>query len=800
MNDTVATPKPRGRSVSRILEGYRPSGIDEMLDPDGGLRPGWARLVDAFDRLGAGELRKRFSRADQYLRDAGVYYRVYGGSQTEREWPLAHVPLLIGEAEWTGLEVALCQRAELLERLVADIYGDNDLVRRGLLPPSLIASNPEYLRPMAGVRPPDGHYLHFCAFDLGRGPDGRWWVLGDRTQAPSGAGFSLENRVATTRALPDVFADMNVHRLAGFFRKFRDALHAMATTHDGRVAILTPGPLNETYFEHAYIARYLGIMLLEGGDLTVSGGQLMVRTVSGLKPVGVLWRRMDGAFTDPLEFRGDSRIGCPGLAESVRNGAPAMVNALGAGILETRAFLAFLPALSRHLLGEELAIPNLATWWCGDPSAASHARANLDRMMIGPALSPRLPFDDPESTRLGRSLDPVARADLMARLSTAAPDLVAQEAVTLSTTPVFVHGHFEPRPASVRVYVARTADGWTVMPGGFARVGLTSDASAIAMQRGGLAADVWIVSDGPVAKETLLPGETTRFARGLPGSLPSRAAENLTWLGRYIERSESVVRILRAHHARLAEASGADQALLSSVSDLLETAGVDVEEPVPYGLLSSVDGAVSSAGHIRDRFSPDGWMALRDLSKTLHRFQGTIAAGDDAARAMTVILRKLAGFSGLVHENMYRFAGWRFLEVGRRLERGIQMSRLLAALTGRNAPEGALELLLEVGDSVMTHRRQYSVSSGRLTVVDLLALDPMNPRSVMFQVDSLQTEIEALPKPQGGTNRSPAEKLVMTLRTSLAVMEPQEATPKALEKVAGDLSALYLRLARAYFG
>ncbi len=284
------------------------------------------------------------------------------------------------------------------------------------------------------------------------------------------------------------------------------------------------------------------------------------------------------------------------------------------------------------------------------------------------------------------------------------------------------------------------------------------------------------------------------------GKLPSRAAENLTWLGRYIERSESVVRVLRAHHARLAEASGADKALLSVVADMLETAGVDVDEPVPYGLLSSVDGAVASAGHIRDRFSPDGWMALRDLSKTLHRFHGSIAAGDDAARAMTVILRKLAGFSGLVHENMYRFAGWRFLEMGRRLERGIQMARILSALTGKNAPEGALEFLLEVGDSVMTHRRQYSVSSGRLTVVDLLALDPMNPRSVMFQVDSLQTEIEALPKPSGGSHRSPAEKLIMTLRTSLAVMEPQEATPKVLEKVANDLSSLYLRLARAYFG
>lgn len=788
------------REAGHILEGYAPAGIDEMLDADGSLRPIWRKLVEAFDRIGAGDLRKRFARADQYLRDAGVYYRVYGRNENEREWPLAHVPLLISEAEWSEIDRGLCQRAELLERVVADIYGENDLVRRGLLPAQLIGSNPEFLRPVAGFRPPGGHFLHFCAFDLGRGPDGRWWVLGDRTQAPSGAGFSLENRVATTRALPDIFAEMNVHRLAGFFRRFRDSLENLAIANDGRAAILTPGPHNETYFEHAYIARYLGIMLLEGGDLTMSGGRLMVRTVSGLMPLGVIWRRMDAAFTDPLEFRGDSRIGTPGFAESVRNGSPALVNALGTGILETRAMLAFLPALSRDLLGEELVLSNIATWWCGDTSAAARVADGLDRLMIGPALSSRLPFEDPESTRLGSSLTPTERAELMARLARAAPDLVGQEAVDLSTTPVFVNGHFEPRPASLRVYVARTADGWTVMPGGFARVGLGSDLSAIAMQRGGLAADVWVVADDAVPKETLLPDDTARFTRGVPGSLPSRAAENLVWLGRYIERSEAVVRLLRARHARLAEASGSDRPLLALVDSYLQEIGHDAAEPVPASLLSTVDGAMGSAGQIRDRFSPDGWMALRDLSLTLHRFHGTIGAGDDAARAMTIILRKLAGFSGLVHENMYRFTGWRFLEIGRRLERGIQMAQILAWLARPKPVEGALELLLEVGDSVMTHRRQYSVSSGRLTVVDLLALDSMNPRSVLFQVDSLDTEIGLLPKStSSGHHRTQAEKAIMKIRTGLAVLDPAEATPEALEKVAQDLASLYLILARAYF-
>jgi len=317
-----------------LLEHYRPIDgvVDEMVDASGNPRPVWKYFIEALEELGPEKLGQRFARADQYLRDAGVYYRVYDkAGANEREWPLAHVPVLIGEEEWADISAGLVQRAELFEETIADIYGPNRLIERGILPAGLIAASPEYLRPVVGAMPAGGHFLHFCAFELGRGPDGLWWVLGDRTQAPSGAGFALENRVATTRALSDIYGEMHVHRLAGFFRRFRDALIGMANESDGRVAILTPGPLNETYYEHAYIARYLGIMLLEGEDLTVSDGRLMVRTVSGLMPVSVLWRRLDAAFADPLELRPDSQIGTPGLVEAIRQGTVSTVNALGSG-------------------------------------------------------------------------------------------------------------------------------------------------------------------------------------------------------------------------------------------------------------------------------------------------------------------------------------------------------------------------------------------------------------------------------------------------------------------------------------
>ncbi|WP_375452502.1 circularly permuted type 2 ATP-grasp protein [uncultured Devosia sp.] len=796
--------KPHGTAPAgpSIIADYRrqPGVPDEMIDPAGNIRPGWSALMRAFDDLGPTELAARFERADQYLRDAGVFYRKYDGAAgKERAWPLAHIPLLIDEADWTRISDGLVQRAELLEQIVADIYGDNTLVQRGLLPPDLVARNNEFLRPLVGVKPASGHFLHFCAFELGRGPDGAWWVLGDRTQAPSGAGFALENRVATTSALSDIYANMNVHRLAGFFRGFRDTLFAQGRRDGGRVGILTPGQLNETYFEHAYIARYLGLMLLEGEDITVEDGKVMVRTVAGLKPVSVLWRRVDASFTDPLELRYDSRIGTPGLVEALRHGSISMINALGTGILETRALAAFLPRLSKAIARRPLELPEIATWWCGQPAERDYVIDNFDKLMIGPAFATTLPFDDPRGTALGSSMTPEQKAELIARIRANGADYVGQEQVQLSTAPVYVDGTLQPRPITLRVYAARTDAGWTIMPGGFARVGSSSDTTAIAMQRGGQAADVWVVSNKPVERVSLLPRDGQKLVRNSPGSLPSRAADNLIWLGRYAERCEATVRILRAYNARLAELSKADLPILTHTREFLETIDVDATDALPQGLLASIDSAVHSASQIRDRFSPDGWLALADLQKSAQRFAARVEPGDDATRAMTVLLRKLAGFSGLVHENMYRFAGWRFLELGRRLERAMQIARIAAWLTDRGAPDGSLEMLLEIGDSVMSHRRRYSVSAGTQSAIDLLVLDPLNPRSVLFQLTELRAQIEILPGGVDDGQLSPAAKAALQVHTDLVIAEPADMTPERLEKLAADIGMLSSLVAAAYF-
>ena len=788
-------------TVAKFLQGYSPPpGVaDELLRSDGSIRPAWQPLIRHLAAQSTETRARAFARGDQYLHDTGVYFRQHTGEgSTERSWPLSHVPVVISGREWAKLSEGIVQRAELLERVMADLYGPGNLVKQGYLPADLVARNPEWLRPIVGVQPSSGHFLHFLAFEIGRSPDGSWLVLGDRTQAPSGSGFALENRMATSRVFHDLFPKANVERLAGFFRSFRDALIGLRADDRSRVAILTPGQHTDTYYEHAYIARYLGFMLLECEDLAVRSGQLKVRTVAGDQPVSVLWRRLDSRFADPLELDESSALGTPGMVSALRAGAITMVNCLGSGALESRALMAFLPRICEALTGEPLKLPNIATWWCGQPSERAYVRDNLHRMLIGPAQSTKLPFDIDAGTALGGRFRGGVHGSVSDWLEREGETLVGQEAVTLSTTPAMVGDQLLPRPMVVRVFAARTPQGWTVMPGGYARIGRTGDPTALAMQAGGSVADVWITSDAPVARETLAPRDTGPFLRRQPGLLPARAADNLYWLGRYVERAENGVRQIRAYHLRLEDYGPDALPLLESLARFLAGYGLDPsEESVPPGLLQLFDVSRGCAAKVRDRFSTDGWNALSDLASTAHEVAEGCHPGDDAARAMSLLLRRIAGFSGLVHENMFRFLGWRFLTVGRALERADQMAAFLAAFTDKATPTGGLDLAVEVGDSAMTHRRRYSVETSRETVIDLLALDAGNPRSLLFQLDVLMAE-EARLRPAGSSGLPEAGRRILLLRTALAVAAPEEITPARLRGFRADLAAISHALTAHY--
>jgi uncharacterized circularly permuted ATP-grasp superfamily protein/uncharacterized alpha-E superfamily protein len=777
--------------VGALLAGYRPlPGIfDEMVDRHGRVRAHWQPLLATLAALGGDEIGRRFAAADRHLHDSGVFYRVYeDAAGVERPWPLSHVPLLIAASEWQALEAGLIERAELLEAVLADAYGPARLVREGRLPAAVVAGNPEFLRPLVGVAPRGGAHLRFCAVDVGRSPDGDWWVLGDRTQAPSGAGYALENRLALSRAMPDLYRELKVQRLAPFFQAVQASLSALNRQEDSRICVLTPGPMNETYFEHAYLARYLGFLLVEGEDLAVRDDGVFIRTVSGLKRTEVLVRRLDADFADPLELNARSRLGVPGLVQAVRDGTVVIANALGSGVVEARAMLSFLPALAPLVLGRDLALPNVATWWLGQPQVRDEIISHLDQMVIASAFLGELPGYGERREVLGAALDPAERAQVVDRIAHRGVDFVAKEAVTLSTTPVWRGGRLEPRPFTLRLFLARGNDGWRVMPGGFVRVADDVDARAVSLQRGGSTADAWVLSDKPVAETTLLPAPDRISISRATGALPSRAAANLFWVARYVERAEATLRLVRALVNRASDSDEATARVLAHIAALLGAwEAVPTELPnvkpvlvaaaalqrydLPGALPYLVGAAQSAASVIRDRFSPDAWLALTDLSELINAPIDQPPTESAIFERINGVLRIIASFSGLAQENMSQLAGWRFLELGRRIERAIATCRFVRRFAFDRL-DGALDVLLELADSQITYRLRYVMVAAPVPVIDLVVLDPNNPRSLAYQLARIETHLAALPQRGDDGRLSPPEQIATALATRFRTAEP----------------------------
>jgi uncharacterized circularly permuted ATP-grasp superfamily protein len=502
-------------------------------------------------------LRRRWQTARQRIRENGVTYNVYGDPLgIDRPWNLDPIPLMIPPSEWSQLEAGLIQRARLLNLILADLYGPQKLLRGGQIPPALLFANPGFLRPCNGVTVTGNTYLHLLAVDLARGPDGEWWVISDRTHAPSGAGYSLENRIVMAETLPDLFREFQVKTLASFFRSFRETLLRLSPRNreNPRVVLLTPGPFNETYFEHSYLARYLGFTLVQGGDLTVRDNRVFLKRLAGLKQVDVILRRLDDSFCDPIELRSDSYLGVAGLVEAVRAGNVSVANALGSGLIETSAFMPFFPGLCRRMLGEDLKLPAAATWWCGQPGALRYVLDNLDYLVIKPAF----PAKGMEPV-FGGKLSADGRSQLIERIKATPHEFAGQELLSLSTAPVWLEENgLAARRVVLRVYLAAEGDSWIVIPGGLARASSSIDTPVVSMQRGGGSKDTWVLSDGPVDTFSL---QTPRdlpvtLVRGVVSDLPSRAADHLFWLGRYAERSEHLARMLRCILIRLTGESG----------------------------------------------------------------------------------------------------------------------------------------------------------------------------------------------------------------------------------------------------
>ncbi len=765
--------------------GYRPAafGFDEAFESDASPRPAFSELFAALSSLGEDEFSRRWTQAQRVIRDNGITYNVYGDPRgTDRPWQLDPLPLILGAREWAVLERGLEQRGRLLDAVLTDLYGPGRLLSGGVFPPELVLENPGFLRPLHDVPVVRGARLHLYAADVARGADGQFWVLGDRTQAPSGAGYALENRIVVSRMLPEVFRDCRVERLAPFFRTLRDGLAELSPRNvdTPRIVLLTPGPYNETYFEHAYLARYLGFTLVEGGDLTVRDRAVHLKTLGGLQRVDVILRRLDDTYADPLSLRSDSSLGIAGLVHAVRAGNVTVANALGSGLLEAPALLGFLPAACRALLGEELFLPSVPTYWCGEPEACKRVLARLPELVIKPAI----PAVNSHEPVFGGELSRAELAELEQRIRARPGLYVAQERLGLSTAPAWNGERLTPRHLSLRAFLCRRGQGgFEVMPGGLTRVASSKDSLVVSMQRGGNSKDSWVLSSGEPLELSLLraPGQKVDIVRS-GGDLPSRVADNLFWIGRYIERAETTTRLLRSLLTRrVDDAEGRAPevgALLVALEDALELVrgtltrtgdGLDAElarilvSAHPSRTPSaSVAAAYRAAGVVRERLSVDTWRVLGELHRLVEhaRSQSDLALADALEVAASLLLG-FSAFSGLATENMTHGPGWRFADIGRRIERGCFMVRLLKSTLVSGDDAAVLDAVLETADSAITYRSRYPGIVAHEAVLDLLLTDETNPRSVVYQLSALEEHVNRLPRAGRTPLLAPESKTVL---------------------------------------
>jgi uncharacterized circularly permuted ATP-grasp superfamily protein/uncharacterized alpha-E superfamily protein len=805
--------------LSRWLAGYRPlPGVpDELFDRTGRPREYWLEFLGDLAEYPEGDIRARFNLATRHIRDTGVSHRVWG-EEAERSWPLSPAPLIIGPSEWSRIAAGVEQRARLMEALLKDIYGEGTMVAQGVLPAAAVTGSPDFLRAVRGAPAPGGRYMQLYAADLGRGPDGRWWVLGDRAQAPSGAGYELENRLVLSRAYPNLYNAMNVRRLAPFFDALRKGLAASAERADPRICLLTPGPYSETYFEQAHLARYLGFLLVEGDDLIVRDGRVWVRTIAGLKRADVILRRVDADFIDPLELNSASRLGVPGLMEAIRGGGVAVLNMPGAGVIESRALLGFLPGLCRRLLEEELELPSVATWWCGQQYEQARVESDPD-LVIASAFNPRSGEIGAAPSRVMSELSAAERAELLARIADRPQDFVGQEVARLSTTPVLRDDRLEPAPFVLRVFATATADGFTVMPGGFCRTSDRSDVRAISMGEGTRTADVWVIDEAPVERMTLLASQDEVQVRRILGHLPGRAADNLFWLGRYLERAEATLRLSRSLCTSLMDAEAAIHGAgetLTRLQDLLfawgavgqealgrralEAARAALHDETAYGsVVNLVRKSSRTASTMRERLSADFWSLLVSLERGLASPAAHVLSEADALAQVEQALQILAALSGLAQENMNRAAGWRFLDMGRRIERGINTCRFARALAGDNATLDDLDLLLDLTDGQITYRARYLVGLALTPVRDMVVLDPFNTRSLAWQVVTLKAHLDALPSLVEDGMLEPPGRILAVLATEVETTDAGDLTPGRMGKFEDALLRLSGAIGDRYF-
>lgn len=746
--------------------------FDEAYNEQRQVRPHWKYLVDSINSLGPEVLHERQRKAQRILRDDGATYNLTTEPLASNLWGLDPIPMVISSEEWSRIETGLIERSELMDLLLKDIYGPRELIKHGILPAEIVYGHPGFLRQCSHMESLGNHTLLLHAVDMVRQPDGQLCIIGDRTQAPSGAGYALENRTVLSRIMPSLFRDSQVHRLSLFFQTLRSTLSAISPTSGESpfVVILTPGAYSETYFEHAYLSNYLGYPLVQGSDLTVRQGKVWLKSLNGLSQVDVILRRVDDIYCDQVELKSDSYLGVPGLLEAARAGNVVIANPLGSGILEAPALLKYLSAISEFLLGRQLELPSVKTWWCGDEDDFNYIQKNLSTLIIKPAIR------QAESPSVyGHLLTEQTKKSVLERIRREPYNYVAQSYIAPSLLPAWQNKNIQPRPSILRTFTVSNQTSYTVMSGGLTRVGTSDQDTIVTNQTGSQSKDTWIIASEPEKQVSLVPLTGFNLPATQQTNLPSRVVENMFWMGRYAERAESSLRLLRTIFMQLngidplpmnnqtillraiTHLSGTQPGFTEENSSLLkepdnELISLIIDDSRPGTLKSNLLSLLTCTEEVKEMLSADTRRIINDLRDHLHELDRAFVSGLPSApdESLDPLVTSLLALSGLNHESMLRGTGWQFQEIGRRTERAVQTAILLKHTLSEALPEidqqQILESVLLSVEALISFRRRYRNRADVSCGLAILLVEESNPRSLYYQLDTLRTHLEMLPE------------------------------------------------------
>ncbi len=817
-------------------------GYDEVFTSDLGIDKNWDKLLDNLSGIGANALKNKQVEVDWLLAENGVTYNVYNDPKgLNRPWKLNVVPFIIQKKEWETIEKGIQQRSEVLNLLLKDIYGKRELIKKGIVPFEVIFSHRGFLRACDQIQYKTAKQLLIHSADLARGPDGRMWVVNDKTQAPSGMGYALENRLSINKIIPEVFGDINVEQPSIFFKDFNELLLKAAPSNkeNPTVVILTPGPHNETYFEHSYLSSFLGYPLVKGNDLVVRSGKLWMKSLKGLKQIDVVLRRVDDVFIDPLELREDSYLGVAGLMEVVRLQNVAIVNPVGSGILENPGLIPFMNGICKYFLKEDLLLPQIASWWCGQEKERNHVFENLSSYVVK-----RIDRTHREHIYFCEFLTKSELKNLKKEILKAPYQFVAQENINFSTAPNFVGDHLEPRKIVCRTFSVAKNDGYSVMPGGLVRVAAEREELLVSNQKGGTSKDFWVVSDKQQQNiQHYSWQQTTDNPFAGIGDVPSDAAENLFWSGRYLGRAIVTARYLRMVLNQMANVQFNDRKsdseslriLFQSITNITSTfpgfTGKNEEQAMqnPLKEIASVildekrDGSfaqtISSFNYsyytLRNLWSRDMWRVFDSIQSLWQDLKSeekiTIPV---LVKFFDRIITRLIAFMSLTEESILVKQGLLLYFIGLQMEQAFttiaKFRSLIIVQHNQELEYEILESLLNSHESLNIYRYSYKSYLSLENVISLTLLDKEYAKSLTFQIERLKKDISRLPNNSNEKftvcqeNISKALDLIENLKLEdLIKLDPESNMrlhlDEQLEKLSDLLHTTNLSISNTYF-